>query len=166
MFSNEIFPFFAKLEHGWSPPSTPPPTAGFFNSIFYLLWSKLSNFIKSRLIRNNWFPQNQFLVLYMVWNCETLTVTMVLLINSKTWTLDTVNWVEWKGWNFSNFHNVVVVVVVVGDHYCYKIRWGWKFRKNAIWPPPTIRHRRVFYVPKKFIFNMEHLFIVLCKFML
>ena len=58
-----------------------------------------------------------------------------------------------KGWKFTSFHNVWVIII-------FKYYWVWKFWKGANWLPPTIRHRRVLYAAKKFILNIEHLFIV------
>ena len=102
VFSNEAFRFFPKLEEAWKPPST----TGFFNSISYPLWNKLSNGIKNRTL--DLHKISVFVHDLKLWlSCETLTVS------NEMYDLGDIQLGGGlKGWKFTKFHNV-------GCHYYF-----------------------------------------------
>ena len=103
VFSNETFPFFAKLE-GLKLSYPPSPYGGVFwlnvlptlKQTEYAL--KTGHLISTKSVYA--FAHNLKLWL----SCETCTVSKVLLIKCKTF--ETVSYGEWKGWKFTISHNV------------------------------------------------------------
>ena len=106
-----------------------------FNSISQQLWNKLSSCIK-----NATFPQNPFLLFYMVlnfgspvkhWLLQSLTSKMSYVIKSNSQ-----RWEWWKGCKLNKFSQCGGSLLLNGNGV--KI-----FEKNTFWTPATIRHKRV-----------------------